>query len=88
MSAIARIDGHSCALTKDGKVHCWGKNDGGDNHGAVTVSDIDDATQIAVGGAYDCALRKAGSVACWKEPARPREGGGSGCGRIWNASSN
>jgi alpha-tubulin suppressor-like RCC1 family protein len=65
----------SCARSSDGHVSCWGDNaEGqlGDGTRArrlspVRVRGLDDAAQIAAGGAQACALRKNGAVACWGE---------------------
>jgi alpha-tubulin suppressor-like RCC1 family protein len=64
---------HMCART-GGNVWCWGDN----NYGAVgngsvgpdvlratQVEGIDDAIELAAGGAVSCALRANGQLLCW-----------------------
>ena len=72
---------HTCALTSEGTVKCWGKGQNGQlgNGGtAVTqstavdalVSNTDqtplgDIVQISTGGYHTCALTSGGNVKCW-----------------------
>jgi alpha-tubulin suppressor-like RCC1 family protein len=66
---------HTCALSSDGSVRCWGSNIAGqlgapsENRAAsaLPVDVIGDprATAVAAGGVYTCALLEAGDVACW-----------------------
>jgi alpha-tubulin suppressor-like RCC1 family protein len=70
---------HSCALSSDGSVRCWGRNQFGqlgyghtDNigdgelvGGAVMIGVP--AIQLAAGGAHTCALLNTGNVRCWGE---------------------
>lgn len=65
---------HSCGLTTDGKVFCWGSNDAGQlGNGKiggfellpVEVTGIKDAVQIHVGMGHTCAVRKNKDVLCW-----------------------
>ncbi|MBI4822287.1 MAG: hypothetical protein HY791_38865 [Deltaproteobacteria bacterium] len=64
---------HACAVTTDGSVSCWGKNDRGETgtgpRGAVShpeeVSLGLPARQVAVGEHHSCALLADGSVWCW-----------------------
>ncbi len=70
---------HSCALTADGTVHCWGRGERGQT-GYATTEDIGDdlgdslATPVSLGGAvaqlsagfeHTCALMQSGEVRCW-----------------------
>lgn len=64
---------HTCAVTLDHRVRCWGKNDEGqlgNNSLAssslpVTVSALSDAAQVEAGMAHTCVLTTAGAVKCW-----------------------
>ena len=66
---------HTCALSADGSIRCWGANMAGqlgapsENRAgsAVPVSVSGDlhAAAIAAGGVYSCALLVNGNVACW-----------------------
>ena len=73
---IAAARDHTCALTTQGLVYCWGKNTAGQlgdgtttNKGQPTlVSGLSAVAQIAVGGGEDghsCALLNTGQVRCW-----------------------
>lgn len=82
--AVAAGSKHTCALTQNGQVYCWGDN----VHGQLGVGDFDphpDRTQptelptsggfsaIAAGGASTCALHADGDVYCWgSETAIPQ----------------
>ena len=71
--------GHSCALTTDGVVFCWGANsDGQLGNGSNEDSDVpvpvkglngaDQLTnmkQISAGGRHTCALAEGGAAYCW-----------------------
>jgi alpha-tubulin suppressor-like RCC1 family protein len=77
-SGVAAVEagwGHTCALTDDGGVECWGANGGGQlgdgttTHRSIPV-DVElppgmTATAIAGGGDHTCAVTGAGGVECW-----------------------
>jgi alpha-tubulin suppressor-like RCC1 family protein len=74
--AVAEGDLHSCAVTADGRVFCWGTNDMGplgdgttqDRYTAdIPVTGIDDAVAISAGIRFSCAVRADGTVWCWGE---------------------
>jgi alpha-tubulin suppressor-like RCC1 family protein len=76
---------HSCALTSDGSVWCWGARgqgrlgDGqllGSTSTPVQVSDLDDATHLTVGSVHGCAVVQSGDVRCWGDGGGGRLGYG------------
>jgi alpha-tubulin suppressor-like RCC1 family protein len=61
-----------CAVTGDGAVWCWGRNDAGQvpgREGAVTrpfrIEGVPAATRVSVGQVHVCALTREGAVWCW-----------------------
>jgi alpha-tubulin suppressor-like RCC1 family protein len=85
-SGVAQVRGgqyHTCAVTTDGGVKCWGWNFAGqvgdgtlvDAWTPVDVSGLTSGvTQVATGGDHTCALTTSGGVKCWgaqlQRPAR------------------
>ncbi|MBX3233637.1 MAG: hypothetical protein KIT84_21055 [Labilithrix sp.] len=73
LSALTTIEPggvHKCALTKDGRVVCWGGNMSGQT-GMLTRSDpagapplLEGATSLSAGSAFSCAV-KDGRPYCW-----------------------
>ena len=77
-TAISTNHRHACALTSAGTVFCWGVNGRGQlGNGApvagggvsvatpVQVSNLTNATAIAVNSSGACALRSDGTITCW-----------------------
>jgi alpha-tubulin suppressor-like RCC1 family protein len=71
--AIASGGDHSCALTGDGHVWCWGANEVGQlgkgqaspSSAPAEVAGLGNVSAIAAGANHSCALRTDGSVWCW-----------------------
>lgn len=69
-------DAHTCALTLNGELYCWG--DG--SFGQLGVGNLESQTTptrvgvdedwlaLATGGTHSCALKKDGSLYCWGTP--------------------
>jgi alpha-tubulin suppressor-like RCC1 family protein len=82
--AIAAGIAHTCAITPEGGVQCWGNNDfgqlgDGTNTGSnvpVNVVGIGGGTTIVAGGNHTCVL-SAGSVWCWGENSQGQLGDGT-----------
>ena len=75
---------HSCTVTGDGRVHCWGSNSDwqlGTTAGAstptpVVVGDLAGAQAVTTGAFFSCALR-ADAVHCWGRNAAGQLGDGT-----------
>lgn len=80
-TAVATSQNHTCAVLENGTVRCWGNNSSGqlgngrsginrddrseNTATPVTVTGIDNATEIATGWDHACALIKDSTVSCW-----------------------
>ena len=80
-TAITAGSLHSCALSEDGTISCWGNNSFGqlgngqsaevwydrsaDSAVPVEVAGITDATAISAGYEHSCALHQDGTISCW-----------------------
>lgn len=70
-TSVATGPWHSCAVTDQGNVMCWGlpgwtgTGVASGSTATVTVPGITDAVRIAAGNYQTCALRSTGEVACW-----------------------
>ena len=75
IQAISAGHGHTCALTTEGSVTCWGNNSSGqlgngttrDRYTPVGVGGLSSGVQAIVsrGAEHTCALTVAGGVMCW-----------------------
>jgi alpha-tubulin suppressor-like RCC1 family protein len=58
-------NGHTCGVTVDGRVVCWGENQFGQ-----TIEPSGPFQQVAAGGLHTCGLRSNGTVTCWGNQVR------------------
>jgi alpha-tubulin suppressor-like RCC1 family protein len=74
IKAIATGYAHTCALTEEGGVTCWGANDSGqlgdgtttNRKKPVQVAGLNEkVVGIALGVSYSCALTEGGRLVCW-----------------------
>jgi alpha-tubulin suppressor-like RCC1 family protein len=72
--AIAAGGGHTCALTTEGRVNCWGYNPDGELGDGSTVNSstpvevsglAGGVAALALGVYHTCALMRGGAVRCW-----------------------
>ena len=73
-TAVTTGNNHSCALTTDGGIKCWGYNSSGQLGNSTTTDsatpvDVDGltsgATSVTAGGAHTCAITSGGGARCW-----------------------
>jgi alpha-tubulin suppressor-like RCC1 family protein len=74
ISISAGSNGRSCAVTRSGKVDCWGRlapppvineDEGSIWRDATRIAGVDRAIAVAAGRVQDCALLGTGKVSCW-----------------------
>jgi alpha-tubulin suppressor-like RCC1 family protein len=84
ITAVAAGEYHTCALTSEGGVKCWGYNDNGqlgdgtreDSYTPVEVSGLIDAAAISVSSSSSCARLAAGRIKCWGDNGEGQLGNG------------
>ena len=90
LTQIAAGEYHSCAVTDDGAVYCWGDNtegtlgDGTNDSSTVPVAVVtggvlsgETIKEVATGSYYSCARGAAGAVYCWGYNADGQLGNGT-----------
>lgn len=90
-SLIAAGTSHTCALTPNSRLKCWGNNEYGQLGNAsyitsnlsVTVKSIDPRTvvSLAAGSQHTCALLSSGEVMCWGLNSSGQVGDGTNINR-------
>lgn len=89
-TSIDMYNSNGCAVKYNGEVICWGPNNSGqlgvghknDESTPVTVRNINNATQVAVGGGFACALTEDQDVYCWGSNANGKLGTGDDSERL------
>ena len=84
VTAITAGVRHSCALTSEGRVKCWGANYEGSNGtgtadipgGPITVSGVSGVSAISAGHDFSCVL-VGGGVKCWGDNSQGMLGNGT-----------
>lgn len=87
VSAVALGFGHTCALTSQGTVQCWGLNQYGElgngttselpGKAPVLVKGLSSVVSIAANSLHTCALTSQGAVQCWGHNVDGELGDGS-----------
>ena len=89
VSELAVADGSACALTTDGAVKCWGRNDvgqlgsgvAGNSNAPVDVIGLSSGVRaIRAGQLHYCAILDTGSMKCWGRNSEGQLGTGATSG--------
>ncbi len=84
--AVAAGRAHTCAVTQQGSVQCWGRNDYGqlgnanlsqNSSSPVTVAHIGNASSLAGLNHHACVIRSGGDVSCWGHNSQGQLGDGT-----------
>ena len=89
--AIASGRSHTCAISIDGKMYCWGNNYSGalgdttttSRYVPTAVQNYDTFVKLSLGADHSCATKSNGSLWCWGSNAA----GQLGDGTLTNATS-
>jgi alpha-tubulin suppressor-like RCC1 family protein len=84
-SSVVAGQAHSCGLTGEGDVYCWGSNSRGQiGNGQVgtwsppvKVALSEPALMVAAGSLHTCALLKSRRIACWGDGKNGQLGNGA-----------
>lgn len=80
---------HTCMVTAESGVKCWGNNDSGQlgngtfyngvrMEDAVAISGLSDVVAVSAGGNHSCAITASGALKCWGDNASGQLGNGVG----------
>lgn len=80
---------HTCMVTAEGGLKCWGNNDSGQlgngtfyngvrMEDAVAINGLNDVVAVSAGGNHSCAITASGALKCWGDNASGQLGNGVG----------
>jgi alpha-tubulin suppressor-like RCC1 family protein len=80
---VAVHSDHACALSTEGAVLCWGRNEqgliaagGAQLPAPVLIPGLTQVVEVAVGGRHACARKATGEILCWGDGKRGQLGQG------------
>ncbi len=73
VAALSAGSGHTCSLSNDGTIRCWGENEYGqlgnnttkDSSLPLVVSGLSNGIGVAAGTSHTCAVSNDGTIHCW-----------------------